>query len=113
VAADAIKRRRVMVARPAAIFSFEPELGMTLDSADRAVPNQPLRMRSRMNTSHSLALLGAAVAGIGAPLAVIHVMFAEFFSTSVAYLGAQPAELLGKVRVTRHELRRQDANVSG
>jgi hypothetical protein len=100
-----------MVSRPAAIFPFEPELGMTLDSADRAVPNQFLRMRSRMNTGHSLALLGAAVARIGATLTMIHIMFAAFFSTSVAYLGAKAAELLGKVRVTRHELRSEHTDV--
>lgn len=65
-----------------------------------------------MSPGHCFAFLGAAVAGIGAPLAVIHVVFAAFFSTSVAYFGAQAAELLGELRVTRHELSRQNADVS-
>jgi hypothetical protein len=65
-----------------------------------------------MSPGHRFAFFCATVAGIGTPLAVIHVVFAAFFSTSVAYFGAQTAELLGELRVTRHELSSQNADVS-
>jgi hypothetical protein len=64
-----------------------------------------------VNSCHCLAFFGAAFARPGATLAVIHVMFAAFFSASAAYLRAQPAEFLGELRVTRHELSREHANV--
>jgi hypothetical protein len=64
-----------------------------------------------VNACHCLAFFGAAFARVGATLAVIHVMFAAFFSASAAYLRAQPAEFLGKLRVTRHQLSREQANV--
>ena len=60
---------------------------------------------------HVPALFCATFARIGATLAVIHVMFAAFFSASAAYLRAQSAEFLGKLRVTRHQLSREQANV--
>lgn len=64
-----------------------------------------------MNTGHGFAFLGAAFARLRAPLAMIHVVFAAFLSTSVAYLRAQAAKLLGKLRVTRHDLSRKHADV--
>jgi hypothetical protein len=64
-----------------------------------------------MSTGHCFALLRAAFARVGAPLAVIHVMFAAFLAALSAYLSAQPAELFGELRVTRHEPRSQHANV--
>lgn len=61
---------------------------------------------------HRLTFLCAAFTRIGATLAMIPVVFAAFLSAGSADLGAQPAELLGELRIARHELRSQDADVT-
>ena len=65
-----------------------------------------------MCPGHRLTFFCAAFTRIGAALAMIHVMLAAFLSAGAANLSANPAELLGELRITGHELRCQDANVS-
>jgi hypothetical protein len=65
-----------------------------------------------LNAGHRFAFLCASFAGVGAALAVIHVMLAAFLSAGAANFGAQAAELFGEFRIARHELRGQDTDVS-
>jgi hypothetical protein len=64
-----------------------------------------------VSTCHGFALPGAAVTGIGATLAMIHVVLPAFLSAGGAYLSAQPAEFFGELRITGHKLGSEDADV--
>ncbi len=50
-----------------------------------------------MDAGHLLTFLRAAIADIGAALAVVDLVGAAFLAAGVADLGAQTADLLGKL----------------
>jgi hypothetical protein len=58
------------------------------------------------------AFLGASLAFVGAALAVFGLVFAAFRSTSIANVGADPANLLSEVRSAAHVTCRRPANFS-
>jgi hypothetical protein len=64
-----------------------------------------------VGASHGLAFFSATLASIGAALAVVHVVFPAFLPASAADFSAEPAELFCKLRITRHELSSQNADV--
>jgi hypothetical protein len=55
--------------------------------------NCPLSGRA----GHLTALFGAALAGVGAPLAVIHLVLAALGSAGLANVGANAAQFLSKL----------------
>lgn len=62
------------------------------------------------SSGHFAAGLSATTAGLGAELAVIHVLLATLFRTPVADICAQLANLLGKRTVAGNRIGAQSAN---
>jgi hypothetical protein len=62
-----------------------------------------------VNPHHPLAFLRASLAGFGTLLAVLLVVLAALLSAGAARLGAHPADVPRKIRITAHEQRRRPA----
>jgi hypothetical protein len=66
----------------------------------------------RGRAGHLTAFFRAALALIGAPLAVIDLMLAAFGAAGLAYFCTQPADILRKLRSPAHQRSRGPAKLS-